>query len=419
MMKLNFLQPGYILALALSLGGMFLSWGWVYAPGSSGSNVMLGVLLALAIVYFVTSNLGPWLQDKLFHGGDPKRAILIRQSGFLLKEAKALLKRTEKKRLKTKQAQEVPGQAVKDGIIDLERALTEGNARLGLELTTDELETKVTFLTKELERLEELKERKGFLGDFGSLAIAFFLAYALRAFCLEPFQIPSGSMIPTLLVGDHLFVSKSAYGIVKPVGATPGYWYRWSEPQPGEVVVFEAPPYVGPNHGEAWIKRVVAGPGQTVFMRDSVLHVDGKPYEHVKMLGESTYKDYHDMTRQWMPAYADHRVEAINATKHSIYLSAPTQKDWPVIGLDGRPLQLPGLECGFEACKVAPGHIFVMGDNRDNSSDGRRWGAVPIENVKGRAMFIWMSVDGSQTSISVGNFVMPVFRWERWLMKII
>ena len=263
---------------------MFLSWGWVYAPGSSGSNVMLGVLLALAIVYFVTSNVGPWLQDKFFHGGDPKRALLIRQSGHLLKEAKSLLKRAEKQRLKRSEAQEVPGQAVKDGIIDLERALTEGNARLGLDLTTDELEIKVTTLSQELERLEALRERKGFFGDFGSLAIAFMLAYALRAFCLEPFQIPSGSMIPTLLVGDHLFVSKSAYGIVKPFGAEPGYWYRWSEPKPGDVVVFEAPPYVGPNHGEAWIKRVVAGPGQTVFMRDSVLHVDGKPYEHAKNL---------------------------------------------------------------------------------------------------------------------------------------
>tara|TARA_Y100001954_G_C15336423_1_gene372377 strand:- start:285 stop:467 length:183 start_codon:yes stop_codon:yes gene_type:complete len=60
-----------------------------------------------------------------------------------------------------------------------------------------------------------------------------------------------------------------------------------------------------------------------------------------------------------------------------------------------------------------------MGDNRDNSSDGRRWGAVPIENVKGKALFIWMSVDGSQNSVSIGNFVLPNFRWDRWLMKIL
>ena len=92
---------------------------------------------------------GALVARQFFHGGDPKRALLIRQSGqFLLKEAKSLLKRAEKQRLKRSEAQEVPGQAVKDGIIDLERALTEGNARLGLDLTTDELEIKVTTLSQ-------------------------------------------------------------------------------------------------------------------------------------------------------------------------------------------------------------------------------------------------------------------------------
>ena len=183
------------------------------------------------------------------------------------------------------------------------------------------------------------------------------LAYALRAFCLEPFQIPSGSMIPTLLVGDHLFVSKSAYGIVKPFGAEPGYWYRWSEPKPGDVVVFEAPPYVGPNHGEAWIKRVVAGPGQTVFMRDSVLHVDGKPYEHAKNLVRPPIKIILDDETMDARICRAHRVEAVGNIQHSIFLSEPPKK----IGRHwfGQPtLQLPGLGCGAEACKVAPGHIF-------------------------------------------------------------
>jgi signal peptidase I len=147
--------------------------------------------------------------------------------------------------------------------------------------------------------------------------------------------------------------------------------------------------------------------------------VDGKPYTHVKKFGEAVYKDYHDVTRQWMPTIADHRVEQANDFAHSIYLSAPTQRDWPVMGLNSQPIQLPGLSCGIDSCTVAQGHIFVMGDNRDNSSDGRRWGAVPIENVKGKARFIWMSVDGSQTSVSIGKFVLPVFRWNRWLMEII
>mgnify|MGYP001183021020 CR=1 FL=1 len=88
-----------------------------------------------------------------------------------------------------------------------------------------------------------MKNKKSFFSNIKSILLAIFIALLIRSFIAEPFNIPSGSMIPTLLVGDHLFVSKSAYGIVKPVGSTPGYWYRWSEPQPGEVVVFEAPPF--------------------------------------------------------------------------------------------------------------------------------------------------------------------------------
>ena len=192
MRPFGFLQPGYLLAFALALGLMFLGWGWVYAPGSSGSNVMLGILLAIALVYLLSANLGPFFQDRIFHGGDPKRAVLVRQAGVLIAEGKRLLKTTEKKRFAKghQGAVEVPGQAVKDGVADLERLLSEGNARLGEVVTHEDLETRVTRLQEELERLSASQKSTRRMGDISSLMLAFALAYALRAFSWNPFKSP-------------------------------------------------------------------------------------------------------------------------------------------------------------------------------------------------------------------------------------
>ena len=94
----------------------------------------------------------------------------------------------------------------------------------------------------------------------------------------------------------------------------------------------------------------------------------------------------------------------------------PTQENWPIPGA-GAP-QLNGLTCSDVDCRVDDGYIFVMGDNRDHSFDGRRWGAVPLANVRGRAIFTWMSVDGSERAVDLGRFTLPRFRWERLFRSI-
>ncbi|OGQ25774.1 MAG: signal peptidase I [Deltaproteobacteria bacterium RBG_16_71_12] len=261
--------------------------------------------------------------------------------------------------------------------------------------------------------LGEAKAGAGVASQARSLAFAFAVAIALRLFLVAPFQIPSGSMIPTLLIGDHLFVFRASYGLQSPVGTS--YLVRWRDPTPGDIVVFEAPPWVGHNAGEDWIKRVVAGPGQRVKRVDKTVYVDGQPYTHG---GDGAVERYMDFKERgggggtWEERSAFHHVEQLPGRPHSVFHDSdrPVQ-DWPN-AMYPEPRQR-GLVCTAAECTVQPGFVFVMGDNRDNSADGREWGAVPVDNVKGRALFIWVSVDGSADSVRLGKFTLPRFRWER------
>jgi signal peptidase I len=256
-----------------------------------------------------------------------------------------------------------------------------------------------------------------------SLILALFCALLLREFVLEPYQIPSGSMIPSLLVGDHLFVSKFYYGLSKPFSRDPDFLIQWRKPKPGDVVVFKSPEYVGSHGGQPWIKRVIATEGQRVQVQNGTVIVDGKAYEHLEKDNLVNYMDYYGFGGLeggiWRKQSALHSVEKIGEVEHQIYWLPQSQSPnlgayWPI----GERMNLIGLECGSESCRVKEGYIFVMGDNRGNSDDSRIWGALPVSRIKGRASFIWMSVDGSEQSVKIGPFNLPKFRFERWFKWI-
>jgi signal peptidase I len=256
--------------------------------------------------------------------------------------------------------------------------------------------------------------RKGLLGGFESLTMALLGALALRILIVEPFQIPSGSMIPTLLVGDHLFVSKLSYGVMNPFSREPSYLIRWATPEAGDVMIFEAPDYVPNNAGATWIKRVIAGPGQRIQIKNSVVQVDGKPYPHVVENQLVHYYDYYMSHNLWREEAALLTREQITPkVTHDIYMANP-EEDWP----NAEQPKLTGLTCDRDSCLVDEGHVFVMGDNRGGSMDSRWWGALPIKNIKGKALFIWMSVNGRNQSLSLGRFTLPEFRWARWFREI-
>ncbi|MFM0009258.1 signal peptidase I [Paraburkholderia sediminicola] len=201
------------------------------------------------------------------------------------------------------------------------------------------------------------------------------VVFVVRSFVVEPFKIPSGSMVPTLLVGDFILVNKFDYGIRLPITNT-----KITEGRPlerGDVVVFRYPK----DESVDYIKRVIGLPGDTVAYQDKQLTINGKP------VPETPLPDYLDEERL---GYAKQFEEDLGGRKNAI-LNNPAVPPF-IVGAEDYPYR---DNCTYNArgviCKVPPGNYFMMGDNRDNSADSRYWGFAPDKNVVGRAFFIWMN----------------------------
>ena len=202
------------------------------------------------------------------------------------------------------------------------------------------------------------------------------VVFLLRSFLFEPFKIPSGSMIPTLLVGDLILVNKFHYGVRLPVINK-----KIIDNNPverGDVMVFRYP--VDPR--QDYIKRVVALPGDEVSYVNQKLSVNGQLVE-TKPLAEF----YDEESLRYAPQFS----EKLGPVEHGILVEPQRQAYY---GPD--PKRFPMAEnCRYTAegltCKVPAGHYFLMGDNRDNSQDSRFWGFVPDENIVGKAFFVWMN----------------------------
>jgi signal peptidase I len=202
------------------------------------------------------------------------------------------------------------------------------------------------------------------------------IVFLLRSFLFEPFKIPSGSMIPTLLVGDLILVNKFHYGVRLPV--INKKIIDNHDPQRGDVMVFRYP--VDPR--QDYIKRVVGIPGDEVTFHNQALSINGKPVP-LKSLGDF----YDEDSLRYEPQYA----ETLSDKEHKLLVNPKRQAYY---GPD--PKRFPMNEnCRYTAegvsCKVPAGHYFMMGDNRDNSMDSRYWGFVPEANIVGRAFFVWMN----------------------------
>jgi signal peptidase I len=197
------------------------------------------------------------------------------------------------------------------------------------------------------------------------------IVFILRGFIVEPFRIPSGSMLPSLYIGDFILVNKFAYGIRLPV---------WNEkiietgdPQRGDVVVFRYPR----DPSLDYIKRIVGLPGDHVAYYNKVLYVNGKPVK----------RDFVGEYQGPGQTHANEYLEDLQGVEHSILLQP------------GRPSSLEGEYI------VPDGMYFVMGDNRDNSNDSRVWGPVPESHLVGEAFMIWMHWNGGIEWGRIGNMI--------------
>jgi signal peptidase I len=212
--------------------------------------------------------------------------------------------------------------------------------------------------------------------EYGASFFPVILAvFFLRSFLFEPFKIPSGSMLPTLLVGDFILVNKYTYGIRLPV--INKKIVEINSPKRGDVVVFRYP--VDPSLD--YIKRIVGLPGDKVAYQNKRLTINGKP------MPMQVDGDFFDKERLF---YTPRFVEKLDDVSHAALndAEAPTFVSY-VMQYPNRDKCIYNSE-GF-ICDVPPGHYFAMGDNRDNSQDSRVWGFVPDENLVGKAFLIWFN----------------------------
>ena len=202
----------------------------------------------------------------------------------------------------------------------------------------------------------------------------------IRTYVFEPFKIPSGSMLPTLLIGDHVIVNKASYGLWVPysfvdVPYLESAWVLprmelidWGDPERGDIIVFRYPRDESVNY----IKRVVAIPGDRIRVKDNQIFLNGEAQERT-FVGKY---DFVDDRCSALPT--KHFVEDLGGLEHGMLTNA----------------SMPGRLANMTREVVVPeDHVFVMGDNRDHSEDSRAWKLVSYDKIKGKAHFVWFSLE--------------------------
>jgi signal peptidase I len=362
-----------------------------------------------------------------------RAAELDELASWLLRETARLLKRRGK-------AMPTRARAEVEGARDALSAHYDGDGALDLDAVEAAAEALDRALDRHCARWRKSPTRE-YLEAVGGAVV---LALLIRAFVFEAFKIPTGSMIPTLHVHDHLFVNKFVYGPKIPFTRT--RLFTLQAPRRGEIVVFEYPYEGDPDStGKDLIKRVIATPGDLVRVKDNVIWINGAALrrdvladgadcgESVEHLGACpddagrtcTFNSYDgDRVAAAFPSRAEalasiaerdgYRCQKarecgggkvwtsqihVGIAQSGGYAMTYNDPSWPPAHFDPQRFEaparayMPPQNADFPAFRVPPEHVLVMGDNRDNSKDGRYFGLVPFDTIKGRAVVIWYAYE--------------------------
>ncbi len=335
-----------------------------------------------------------------------------REARYLLKEVKRIFRwRRRRERVKPEVVAEI--QAAGDKLLQAYRAKPRDPDALDEALDTVEelVDEHLSFARKST--IREYSE---------AILMAGFVAVMLRFFVVQPFKIPSGSMIPTLQVGDHIFVNKFSYGLRVPFTKDPPRWFwKWGSPNRGDVVVF----IHQQKPEQDFIKRVVAIGGDRIKVINEVIHLQRggkgawKKVERKYVPGECTHMDKNERDNSWYKVEGCQRFKEHLGDHEYTTVYVPTHfgqmRDYPPVS----EFQQTAVPVGFgfhradrvlDPYRVPNDHIFVMGDNRRNSTDSRDLGEVGfISNkyIKGRAMVVWWSwgPNSSMRGSRVGHLI--------------